>query len=206
MGSAVSRNNWSEAQRAQVQACLDKVLSSPIFARAERQRRFLRYLVNETLAGNSDRLKGYTIGVEVFDRESDFDPMVDAIVRVEAARLRAKLREYYDGEGRLDAVRLHLPKGSYAVHINLQPEPEPARAERTPPEPAAVADRAIGATARVQSVTDRPSVVVLPFVNMSPEPTQQYFADGITEDLTTELSRLSVSLSFPVTPHLPTKA
>ena len=93
---------WSETEKARVRACLDKVLASPIFAQAARQQRFLRYLVDETLGGNAERLKGYTIGIEVFERDRDFDPMLDAIVRVEAMRLRAKLREYYDGEGRRD--------------------------------------------------------------------------------------------------------
>jgi adenylate cyclase len=183
---------WSETEKARVRACLDKVLASPIFAQAARQQRFLRYLVDETLEGNAERLKGYTIGVEVFERDRDFDPMLDAIVRVEATRLRAKLREYYDGEGGRDAVRLEVPKGSYGVRIEFPPDHAgPAsRAERR----TGTADdgRATpSATPASPRVEDRPSVVVLPFLNLSPDPAQQYFADGITEDLTTELSRLS---------------
>jgi len=84
-------------------------------AQAARQQRFLRYLVDETLGGNAERLKGYTIGVEVFERDRDCYPMLGAIVRVEATRLRAKLREYYDGEGGRDAARLEVPKGGYDV-------------------------------------------------------------------------------------------
>jgi adenylate cyclase len=166
---------WSETEKARVRACLDKVLASPIFAQAARQQRFLRYLVDETLGGNAERLKGYTIGIEVFERDRDFDPMLDAIVRVEATRLRAKLREYYDGEGGRDAVRLEVPKGSYGVRIEFLPDPGGTATPSTAPP----------------RVDDRPSVVVLPFLNLSPDPAQQYFADGITEDLTTELSRLS---------------
>ncbi len=183
---------WSEAEKARVRACLEKVLASPILAHAPRQQRFLRYLVDETLGGNAERLKGYTIGVEVFERDRDFDPMLDAIVRVEATRLRAKLREYYDGEGSRDAARLEVPKGGYAVRIEFQPDhtgPAPRAERRT---------RAADSASEIRSaeparprVEDRPSVVVLPFINLSPDPAQQYFADGITEDLTTELSRLS---------------
>ncbi len=115
--------------------------------------------------------------------------MLDAIVRVEATRLRAKLREYYDGEGSRDAVRLEVPKGSYGVRIEFQPE-QAAPAPRAERGTGAADGRATPSTAPPR-VEDRPSLVVLPFLNLSPDPAQQYFADGITEDLTTELSRLS---------------
>ncbi|MGH8727243.1 MAG: hypothetical protein ACREV9_03580 [Burkholderiales bacterium] len=90
---------------------------SSLFAQAERQKRFLDYLVTETLAGRAEKLKGYTIGLEVFDRDASFDPAIDAIVRVQAAQLRAKLREYYESEGRDEAIRFELPKGAYAIRI-----------------------------------------------------------------------------------------
>src|SRR6516165_1941125 len=93
------------------------MLGTNVFAHAERQKRLLAYLVSQTLAGHGNRLKGYTIAIEVFDRSSDFDPSVEPIVRVETARLRAKLREYYADEGRLDPVRIEIPKGAYLVRI-----------------------------------------------------------------------------------------
>ena len=186
---------WSEGERTKVQVCLDKVLSSPVFSHAERQQRFLRYVVTQTLTGNTERLKGYTIGIEVFDREPTFDPTIDAIVRVEAARLRAKLREYYEGGGRNDAVRFEVPKGAYAVHIELHE----SQSSQTPPlkqEPrgaptAAANEVAPGITPFVHPIEDKPSIAVLPFANMSSDPEQEYFADGITDILITELSRLS---------------
>ena len=188
MGRTVStdeiQRSWSEAEKASIQACLEKILASPVFAHAERQQRFLRYAVTHTLAGNNDRLKGYTIGVEVFDREQDFDPAVDAIVRVEAARLRAKLREYYESDGRHDAVRLSLPKGSYAVRVGFE---SISGAEKHAAGPDARETR----PAAIQPVEDRPSVAVLPFANLSPDPAHAFFADGITEDLSTEISRVS---------------
>ena len=96
---------------------LDRILGSPLFAHAERQRRFLKFIVAETLAGRADRISGYTVGIGVYDRDRGFEPMLDPIVRVEAGRLRAKLREYYDGEGQLDPIRIGLNKGSYAATI-----------------------------------------------------------------------------------------
>ncbi|MBL8540801.1 MAG: hypothetical protein JNK68_10570, partial [Betaproteobacteria bacterium] len=172
---------------AEVLASLDKIVASPIFIQAERQKRFLKYLVDQTLAGNSRLLKGYTIGIEVFDRRTGFDPTVDAIVRVQAGQLRAKLREYYASEGRADDISIDLPKGSYAVRISKRRDvPGEASSEQTsaPPLPSP-------SFLSFGSIRDKVSIVVLPFANMSSDPEQGYFADGITEDLTTELSRLS---------------
>ncbi len=77
---------------------LDRLLASSGFANAVRMSRFLKFVVEHTLAGEGERLKEYVIGVEVFDRDTSYDPHVDSIVRVEAARLRTKLAEYYAGK------------------------------------------------------------------------------------------------------------
>lgn len=103
----------------EVREQLGRLLASAGFANAGRMSRFLKFVVEQALAGEGERLKEYVIGVEVFDRDASYDPRVDAIVRVEAARLRAKLAEYYAGEGRTDAVVLTLPKGGYAPVIKL---------------------------------------------------------------------------------------
>ncbi|HVJ30532.1 MAG TPA: hypothetical protein VNA66_09520 [Gammaproteobacteria bacterium] len=99
---------------------LDRLLASTGFANAGRMSRFLKFVVEKTLAGEGERLKEYVIGVEVFDRDASYDPRLDSIVRVEAARLRAKLAEYYAGDGRSDAVVLTLPKGGYSASITLE--------------------------------------------------------------------------------------
>jgi adenylate cyclase len=167
-GAESSRN----VNAARVQACVDKMLATDIFAQAERQRRLLAYLVSETLCGRGDRLKGYTIAMAVFDRGADFDPAIEPIVRVEAARLRAKLREYYDGEGRSDPLRIEIPKGSYAIRICAAKADEERRDH-------------------FATAGDKPSIAVLPFANLSDDPSHDYFADGIADDLTTDLSKLS---------------
>ena len=77
--------------------------------------RFLRFIVQETLQGRAAQLKEYLIGVEVFDRDHSYDPRTDPVVRGEARRLRTKLMEYYENEGKEDVVRIQIPKGSYAV-------------------------------------------------------------------------------------------
>src|SRR3954449_3886923 len=98
-----------DAMRAQ----LARILISPAFKRAPRMERFLRFLVDELLAGRADQLKEYTIAVGVFDKPADFDPGTSAVIRVEAGRLRRMLDQYRNEFGRDDEFVLEVPKGSY---------------------------------------------------------------------------------------------
>src|SRR5262245_44563424 len=91
---------------------LARILSSEGFATAARARRFLAYVVEETLAGREDEIKELVLGIEVFDRSPDFDPRVDTIVRVEAGKLRKRLDAYYE-KATAPGVRIEIPKGSY---------------------------------------------------------------------------------------------
>src|ERR1043166_5726551 len=91
---------------------LQRVLESAGFARNERLSRFLRFVVEGRLEGRDAELKESIIGVEVFG-SPDYDPKQDSLVRTEAGRLRARLAEYYAGEGRGDPVIIELPKGGY---------------------------------------------------------------------------------------------
>ncbi|HUQ52565.1 MAG TPA: hypothetical protein VM692_10110, partial [Gammaproteobacteria bacterium] len=104
-----------EPTAAEVRAALERILRSTCFEHAGRASDFLRFVVNQTLAGDGERLKGYTIAVEVFGRPPDFDAQSDPLVRVEALRLRQRLTEYYAGEGAADPVKLDLPRGGYVV-------------------------------------------------------------------------------------------
>ena len=97
----------------EIRSQLERILRSRAFIQSHRIRRFLQFIVEESLLGQPHRLKEYLIGLEVFDRRDAFDPRVDSIVRVEARRLRHKLEEYYRSEGREDLIRITLRKGSY---------------------------------------------------------------------------------------------
>src|SRR5450755_3559181 len=188
MADSIGNEHRTDARNAKARTCLDKILASPCFVQSERQQRFLKFVVTETLAGHTDRLKGYTIAIEVFDRDVNFDPAIDAIVRVEAARLRAKLREYYDREGRTDPVRFELPKGAYVIRMEWR-APETTLPLQAPPDARAhIVGHAM--STRLPLIEDRPSLAVLPFANMSSDSEQEYFADGITDGLIAELSRL----------------
>ncbi|MGH9374527.1 MAG: tetratricopeptide repeat protein, partial [Vicinamibacterales bacterium] len=75
--------------------------------------RLLEFIVEQTLEGHADRLKEYSLGVDVFRRGTDFNPRTETIVRVQARRLRDKLEEYYATEGQADPVGIEIPKGRY---------------------------------------------------------------------------------------------
>ncbi len=105
--------------RQDVERQLRLVLASAEFEASPKLSELLYYLVTETLAGNAERLKGYTIGVDVFDRQHDFDQGVDAIVRVQMGRLRKLLKSYYGGSGAADPIRVLLVAGRYAPRFEL---------------------------------------------------------------------------------------
>ncbi len=96
-----------------VRTTLERVLASNTFSRSERARDLLRYLVEREQAGQADRLKGYAIAVDVFGKDTEFDPSTDAVVRVQAGRLRDLLQQYFATEGASDPLQIVIPRGSY---------------------------------------------------------------------------------------------
>ena len=103
----------SQISQGLIQAELKSVLASRQFARSVRLRQFLSFIVQATLQGDLTSLKEYTIGVDVFGRNEAFDQRKDAIVRVQANRLRRKLKFYYATEGASHSIRITLPPGSF---------------------------------------------------------------------------------------------
>ncbi len=158
-----------------VRSQLVRVLESTHFADAPRLKRFLSFIVEETLLDRSNRLKGYAIGLEVFDRPEDFDPQTDTIVRVQAGQLRRRLDLYYADQGRDDPLRIYVPKGTYGPLFQVMFDPEtsadkPQAAKQLPSEKG-------------------PSIAILPFQNYGGNPDDQYFADGLTEEIIANLCR-----------------
>jgi len=115
-------------------AALARVLASPLFQSSPKLAAFLRFVVEAALAGQSDRIKGYTIGTEALGRGQNFDPQVDPIVRVEAGRLRRTLDAYYASAGIDDPVIIALPVGSYVPTFRLRAAVAPSVVP-TPGEP-----------------------------------------------------------------------
>ena len=119
------------ASSGDVLAQLEKIVASSVFKRSQRMCRFLRFAVEQALAGAGDQIKEYLIGVEVFDRKHDYDPRVDPIVRVEARRLRAKLKAYYAAGASTTASSSSSPRAPISRRL----------ARAGPPVRGAAADR-----------------------------------------------------------------
>jgi TolB-like protein len=94
-------------------AQLGLIVASADFDATGRERRFLTHVVEETLAGRGDRIKAYSIAVEVFGRGESFDAQTDPIVRIEAGHLRRALERYYLTSGHADPILITIPKGGY---------------------------------------------------------------------------------------------
>src|SRR5678815_1421919 len=123
-----------------------RIQASPHFSRSRTLCRLLDFVVETTLHGKEHELKEYRLGAEVLGRGENFDPRTDPIVRLQAAKLRSRLAEYYAAEGRSDPIVISIPKGAYVPIFT-----GPADSAGTPQLRA----------------TERQSIAVLPFVNMS---------------------------------------
>jgi hypothetical protein len=104
-----------------IRAELERILSSTPFTASHRSKRFLHYIVENSVENAHESLKEYAIALAVFERDVSYDPSVDATVRVEAGRLRSRLRDYYAGEGRRDCLVINVPKGAYRATFTKRP-------------------------------------------------------------------------------------
>ena len=186
--TAISLSCWTEPDQKAIREQLVCILNSGPFHQSQRRQRFLEYLVNETLAGRGERLKAYNVALAVFDRPETFDPVTDPLVRIEAARLREKLREYYETDGQNDPIRIDLPKGTYTPQIEFR---NAVRRGPSTLRPIATTEdqRLDSMHGDVALMGERPSLAVLPFVSMSGDHAHDYLSDGITENIITGLSR-----------------
>jgi tetratricopeptide (TPR) repeat protein len=100
---------------------LELILASKQFCRSKRLSAFLSYLVQKRTAGESEAISEYGIAVDVYKRRADFDPALDNIVRSEARRLRQRLDEYYESEGKRSAIRIVIPSRSYVPEFRAKP-------------------------------------------------------------------------------------
>ncbi len=120
-----SQNNQSnqkpepEISRTAVLEQMERILSSQWFASTERLRDLLKFIVRETLDGHTSTLKAFTIAVEVFQRDENFDPQHDPLIRVHAGNLRKRLMQYYESGGDRDPIIISVPKGSYHAKFTV---------------------------------------------------------------------------------------
>ncbi len=183
-----------QASPEPVRGQLEKILASPGFARNERLSGFLRFVVEKDLAGQSGQLKESVIGVNVFGRRPDYNPRQDPVVRTEAAKLRARLAEYYASDGAADPLIIEVPKGGYVPAVRLAGRNGQVRARPRWLIPsvaaAAVLALAVGAWRLGWPLPESKTIAVLPFENRSAEPASEYFSDGLTDEIIQNLSAI----------------
>jgi len=156
---------------------VERILDSPVFLSSRRLSEFFRYISVKTISGQATKIKQFTIGVEVYGREPDFDPKNDPIVRIEAGRLRRKLREYYDNQGKFDRLYIKIPRGNYVPNFQWK--------QLTDPEIIVKSTRSDKA-----HELDSPIVAVFPFV-INEGSDFEYLVAGLGTELVDELSRSS---------------
>jgi len=170
----IENNILSEDSKKNIRNELDRILNSDLFSRSSVLSNFLKFIVEQTLEGQTDGLKEYTIAVSALGKSSDFNPQIDAIVRIHAGRLRRLLNEYYTDAGKEYPVRIELIKGTYVPVFRAQWIEDSGLIE---------ADKS------VQYSRSKLTLAVLPFRNLLSDNEYQFFVDGLGEELTRLLSR-----------------
>ena len=184
---------------------LSRILASPVFQGAERSSALLRYLVERSASGDTARIKEYTVGTEALGKGASYDPRTDPVVRAEALRLRNRLEKYYAEQGKNDALLITLPKGTYVAQFQIRSQSSVAQAitgrgRTLPTRPIWLTLGIAVALSLVALLVLSPwrdgrrnaaiSVAVLPLVNLSSDLEQEYFSDGVTEEITSALAKL----------------
>jgi TolB-like protein len=195
-------------------AQLALIVASADFDATGRERRFLTHVVEETLAGRGDRIKAYSIAVEVFGRGEAFDAQTDPIVRIEAGHLRRALERYYLTSGHADPILVTIPKGGYVPFFSPRSPGPVAELPATPAASLAVpipADRmrtssltwvllallvALACVAlwwhsrsAVAGMPERPRVLVQSFEDLAGTTASAAIASGLKQEIISQLSK-----------------
>lgn len=178
---------------------LERIREDKLFRDTTRMKRFLSYIVEEALEGNSALLKGYTIGLEVFDKPDNFDPQADTIVRVQAGQLRRRLDLYYTSSGLKDPVRLVVPKGQYAPVFEMRRNFSDLVSPDGEEEDEEFTDAIVSSDTRF-----RPSIAVVTFSDFSGPEKSDFFAEGLTAEIVNALVQfryLRIVTRMPTVEH-----
>ena len=196
---------------------LVRIRSSPAFDAPDRAQRFLTYVIEEALQGRADRIKAYSVAIEVFGRDATFDAQNDPVVRIEAGRVRRALERYYLLAGQNNPILITMPKGGYVpvfTRFNEAVARQPGRPPRSTARFGEGRGRwlAVGAlalatgglllvtwTGRDPLVTgggqvsgripDMPTVVVVPFEDLTGSRNSALLARGLTDEVIGQMAR-----------------
>ncbi|MEA3435223.1 MAG: hypothetical protein U9R43_02080 [Thermodesulfobacteriota bacterium] len=161
----------------EIQQQLRRILDSPELHATDQQRKFLEFVVTETLAGRSYEIKGYTVATRVFGRREDFDQATDPIVSIQANKLRRSLERYYLVAGQQDPVRIDIPKGTYVPTFCEMSGIESDTTARITKSP------------KSSFECSWPSALVRPFQNLTSDPELNYLTVGLATELAMEITR-----------------
>jgi len=167
-----------------VKSQLERILASTEFMASNVLSRFLRYVVKQTLNGQSASIKQYTIAVEALGYGADFEPQANPNIRIQARKLRRALDRYYYEEGLDDPVRIDIPKGGYVpvfVPNHNIPQNADSASEPVCPVPDAAEQQVM--------LPDGPSIAILPLKYMGNGPEHACLASGISEEIVIALTR-----------------
>jgi serine/threonine-protein kinase len=153
-----------------IRLAVRKITASRSFQPAARLRQFLTFVVDQTLHGNSDKLKEYAVAVDVYGKDESFDPRMDPLVRVEARRLRMRLAHYYETEGKFDDIVIQLPKGGYTPTFLFESQRPPHAVAR--------------------NILSRNSVAVIPFSDDSESGDERPFCSALLHELVRVLGEI----------------
>jgi TolB-like protein len=159
---------------------LDRILSSKPFKQSYILTNFLKYVVIETIAEKSDQIKEYSIAVKALGKPADFNPQLDALVRIHAGRLRRALHEYYSDEGSNNLIHISMQKGSYIPEFNERGKTKQILSSAASESLAGLSDH---------HKLPINIVAVLPFKNLSGLPENEFMVDGFCEQLSADLAR-----------------
>lgn len=155
---------------------LQRILASPEFTATESQREFLKFVVLETLSGNSDEIKGFTVATCVFGRGDEFDQAIDPIVSIQANKLRRALERYYLVAGHSDPVYIDIPKGTYV----------PVFTEHSPSTPITEPRVARAKASVVEELW--PTILIRPFLNLTGDTSLDWLGSGFASELRMEMT------------------
>jgi TolB-like protein len=158
---------------------LRRIVANPEFVVPERLKQLLRFLIEETLAGRTHRLKGYNLAVEVLGRDEQFDPQTDPIVRVEVGRLRRAMQDYYQGAGSDDPVHIKIPKGCYIPIFSSMKK----SIELLPTGHNNTIGHLDASKSILAAPAFLPTIAVLPLLGSGSTTTPEHFADGLSNSL-----------------------
>ena len=167
----------TEVSPSEVNNQVWRLLKSPEFNATDAQRAFLQFVIEKTIAGQTEEIKGYTIATRVFGRREDFDQAKDPIVSIQANKLRRALERYYLVAGQNDPIHITIPKGAYIPVFDQSADPGLGRTDRTIRKD------------RSACQSSWPTIVILPFENLTGNQDMGHLGIGIATEIALEITR-----------------